>query len=47
MWDVADRKAITTLAGHTGSVWSVAFSPDGTLLAAGGSNNTIQVWKVP
>jgi predicted NACHT family NTPase len=36
LWDVAARKELTTLRGHNHYVTSVAFSPDGKLLASGG-----------
>jgi len=36
----------TPLAGHAREVWSVAFSPDGSLLATGGDDNQIKLWDV-
>ncbi len=35
---------IFTLYGHTGVVWSVAFSPDGTRIVTGSWDRTAKVW---
>lgn len=33
------------LEGHSNSVWSVVFSPDGKHIASGSGDNTIQIWN--
>jgi WD40 repeat protein/tRNA A-37 threonylcarbamoyl transferase component Bud32 len=37
---------VATLTGHSSSVYSVAFSPDGHTLASGSNDNTIKLWDV-
>jgi WD40 repeat protein len=36
----------TKLLGHDNNVWSVAYSPNGKLLASGGEDNKAQLWDV-
>jgi WD40 repeat protein/serine/threonine protein kinase len=44
VWNAATGKEIHALSGHTGSVLSVCFSPDGKLLASASADGTVKVW---
>ncbi len=58
LWDTRTGKRLSTLEGHTDSVTSVAFSPDGSKLVSGGSGviqvaggdvfgTPILLWRLP
>ena len=47
LWNVESRAEAATLAGHTGVIRDVVFSPDGAWLASGGEfENGIRIWDI-
>jgi len=45
-WNVDDGKLIRVIEGHRDSLYSVALSPDGKILATGSYDQKIKLWKV-
>jgi WD40 repeat protein len=46
LWNVRRRCAEKTLAGHTATVSTLAFSPDGKTLASGSFDSTVKLWNL-
>jgi serine/threonine protein kinase len=46
LWDTATRTCTATLAGPPGAAFSIAFSPDGTMLASGNSDHPVRLWRL-
>ena len=46
LWQVDSCSPVMTYVGHRGWVRSLAFSPDGALLASGSSDHTLRLWQV-
>jgi WD40 repeat protein len=44
LMDPAGRRATVPLAGHQGIVTTVAYAPDGSVLATGSADSTIRLW---
>ena len=38
-------KSSELLAGHSGAVWDIDFSPDGTFIASVGAGNAVKLWQ--
>jgi translation initiation factor 3 subunit I len=45
-WFSSNGERLGTYKGHQGALWTVACSPDSTLLASGAADNTIKLWSV-
>jgi WD40 repeat protein/tRNA A-37 threonylcarbamoyl transferase component Bud32 len=43
LWHLCHRERLT-LSGHLGTVRTIAFSPDGKLMATGGQEGTVRLW---
>ena len=46
IYDAQTGEELDLLTGHTSSVRSVSFSPDGQTLASGSDDDTIRLWEV-
>ena len=46
IWRLADYTLMLPLIGHEQGIISIAFSPDGKLLASGSKDNTVRLWEV-
>ncbi|EJD45996.1 WD40 repeat-like protein [Auricularia subglabra TFB-10046 SS5] len=45
LWNIEDGEQLVKLTGHTDSVSAVAFSTDGELIATGGMDGKVRLWR--
>jgi WD40 repeat protein len=46
LWDPTTGMEVRRVAGHNRDVWSLAWSPNGKMLASGSEDETIRLWDV-
>ncbi|KAG1678209.1 hypothetical protein FOA52_016146 [Chlamydomonas sp. UWO 241] len=47
IWDVAQKRPLRKLVGHTAAVRGLSFAPDGETVVSASSDCTVKLWKVP
>jgi WD40 repeat protein len=47
LWDVATGRDLALFQQPHGTIWSVAFSPDGTRALSGGEDGVVRLWPLP
>ena len=45
VWEVRSKKLKLDLPGHADEVYAVDWSPDGAIVASGGKDRVIKLWK--
>lgn len=46
LWNLEEKRLLHTLEGHEGVITTLAFSPDGKIVASGSKDRTARLWNV-
>src|SRR5271157_1963878 len=46
VWDVATKRELRTLRGHSSGVLAISIAPDGKTLASASEDRTLRIWEV-
>ncbi len=46
VWDLASKRSLRVLLGHTGIIWSVSITADGRRLVSGSDDCTVKIWDL-
>jgi len=44
VWNISVRELVFSLTGHSSTVWSATYSPDGRMIGTSSSDNTVRLW---
>lgn len=47
LWDVAAKRCLRRMVGHTGAVRGISVTPDGEAAVSASTDCTVKLWKVP
>lgn len=45
VWDVQSGEQVKRVAGHSGAVLSLQYSPDGKFFASASADKTVRIWN--